>query len=181
MNNQLINSDAGETTSTDSDIGTSPSGTTLASPPSSPQQLFQQQQQQQQYPNLSENLNISNTTNFKYINNNTSYDTSLNHKDIINSSPLSSQSSTTTLNNNNNNSLKSNNSRSSTNRNSSHNNNLNSSIVRQHSYLNAVQLNDYKQGHANQKNQHSNFSQTQNFKQQSKLSTSFKLKIEIES
>jgi len=33
-----MTSDVGETTSTDSDIGTSPSGTTLASPPSSPQQ-----------------------------------------------------------------------------------------------------------------------------------------------
>ena len=33
-----MSSDAGETTSTDSDIGTSPSGTTIASPPSSPQQ-----------------------------------------------------------------------------------------------------------------------------------------------
>lgn len=38
LHSYMLSSDAGETTSTDSDIGTSPSGTTIASPPSSPQQ-----------------------------------------------------------------------------------------------------------------------------------------------
>ena len=179
VNNQLINSDAGETTSTDSDIGTSPSGTTLASPPSSPQQLIQQQQQQQQqnqssYPTINENLNVynSNSTHNKYTNSTNKYDMPFNNPDlIINSSPISSQSSTATLNNNNNNNNNNSNSRSSKNPN---NNILNSSIVRQHSYLNAVQLNDYKQSQMNQQNKQNNFSQTQAFKQlQSKLKALF--------
>ncbi len=75
--NSYLSSDAGESTSTDSDIGTSPSGTTLASPPSSPQQLV-------------------NTTR---------------HKQNIQKQQQSS---------------------------------LNNSIIRQHSYLNAVQFNDFK-------------------------------------
>jgi hypothetical protein len=48
-NTFTMTSDVGETTSTDSDIGTSPSGTTLASPPSSPQQ--QQNKSIQKFPN----------------------------------------------------------------------------------------------------------------------------------
>lgn len=164
VNNQLINSDAGETTSTDSDIGTSPSGTTLASPPSSPQQLIQQQQQQNptSYPTINENVNVYNinSSHNKYTNSANHYDIPFNSSDIIiNSSPLSSQSSTATLNNNNNTS----NLRSS--KNSNNNNSLNSSIVRQHSYLNAVQLNDYKQSQSNPKNKQ-NSSQSPAYKQQ---------------
>ncbi|CAF0861331.1 unnamed protein product, partial [Brachionus calyciflorus] len=91
-NNQkrlVLNSDAGETTSTDSDIGTSPSGTTLASPPSSPQQ-----------PQQTINTHI-------YYQQNTP-----SHTD-------SPKTRTPSLSNY-------------------------SSIIRQHSYLNAVQLNDFK-------------------------------------
>lgn len=56
-----MTSDVGETTSTDSDIGTSPSGTTLASPPSSPQQQLQLQQQQKQL--KSNNIQQTSPTN----------------------------------------------------------------------------------------------------------------------
>ncbi|RNA44859.1 hypothetical protein BpHYR1_038192 [Brachionus plicatilis] len=84
-----LNSDAGETTSTDSDIGTSPSGITLASPPSSPQQP-----QQSPAKNYYTNFDQSNRSNY------------------------SPNINTPSLNY--------------------------SSIIRQHSYLNAVQLNDFK-------------------------------------
>lgn len=80
----MMTSDVGETTSTDSDIGTSPSGTTLASPPSSPQQIQQQQQQQPK-------------------------------SNKANNSIQQQQTSPST-----------------------------NSIIRHHSYLNAVQLNDFK-------------------------------------
>lgn len=88
----MMSSDAGETTSTDSDIGTSPSGLTLASPPSSPQQPAQS-------PNkLSYNtFYFNNPASFKSNTNETSKPGSLNY-----------------------------------------------SVIRQHSYLNAVQLNDFK-------------------------------------
>lgn len=92
----VMSSDFDETTSTDSDIGTSPSGTTLASPQSSPLQYQHQQQQQLNSSNKSSSfLNSSNSTN---------------------NTPVSNPNNTS----------------------------LNSSIIRQHSYLNAVQLNDYK-------------------------------------
>lgn len=84
----VLNSDAGETTSTDSDIGTSPSGITFASPPSSPQQNQQS--------------SIKNYSNF----------------DQKNISNPSTKTNTSSLNY--------------------------SSIIRQNSYLNAVQLNDFK-------------------------------------
>ena len=100
-----MSSDAGESTSTDSDIGTSPSGTTLASPPSSPQQ-----QQQIVFNN--------NDTHHRLNTSSSNYD---NHQNTNN-------------NNNNNNSKQ-----------------IaigpNNSIIRQHSYLNAVQLNDFKITH----------------------------------
>ena len=166
LNNQLMNSDAGETTSTDSDIGTSPSGTTLASPPSSPQQLLQQQQHQN-YSMYTNNQNNNNNNN----NNSSNYDLPFNE---INSSPLSSQSSTATINNNNNvnnnpNSVKSNQSKTSMNK-QANSSSLTSSIVRQHSYLNAVQLNDYKQSYSSQQQpqgKQPHFSKSQAFKQQS--------------
>ena len=104
----------GESTSTDSDIGTSPSGTTIASPPSSPQQPS----------SLILNLHNHNRLNNNNINKNNpeqvssslnSRPTNFNEK-IDPNSPFSNRG----------------------------NNNLNNAIIRQHSYLNAVQLNDFK-------------------------------------
>ena len=89
LNSYMISSDAGESTSTDSDIGTSPSATTIASPPSSPQQPIPgNQHQQNQRLNASHHSNNKSTTNQSQGPNN--------------------------------------------------------SIIRQHSYLHAVQLNDFK-------------------------------------
>jgi hypothetical protein len=87
--NAYLSSDAGESTSTDSDIGTSPSATTIASPPSSPQQLLPTSGHQQR----------------------TSY-----------ANKPQQQA------------------------------NLNNSLIRQHSYLNAVQFNDYKLNQAHKSN-----------------------------
>ncbi len=81
LNSYIMSSDAGESTSTDSDIGTSPSGTTIASPPSSPQQQVAPNPQQQRAPSQSTSKGQSGPNN---------------------------------------------------------------SIIRQHSYLHAVQLNDFK-------------------------------------
>ena len=135
--NQIMGSDAGETTSTDSDIGTSPSGTTLASPPSSPQQQQQQQQQQQtnqiDNSNYYFNNNINSHKNNRYINSN-----NFDLQQISNDSAMSQSSLNQQLNA----SIKT--PSKSVNNANANNNILNNSIVRQHSYLNAVQLNDYK-------------------------------------
>ena len=96
LNSYILSSDAGETTSTDSDIGTSPSATTIASPPSSPQQL-----------NNTQNLNTS-QSNYDNTKSFTNYSTN-------NSNPSQAK-----------------------------NQGPNNSIIRQHSYLHAVQLNDFK-------------------------------------
>ena len=96
-----MSSDAGESTSTDSDIGTSPSGTTLASPPSSPQQ---------------QQILFNNDTHHRLNTSSSNYD---NHQNINNNSNNSKQIVI----------------------------GPNNSIIRQHSYLNAVQLNDFKITH----------------------------------
>ncbi len=85
--NAYLSSDAGESTSTDSDIGTSPSATTIASPPSSPQQLLPTSGQKASYANKPQQQA-----------------------------------------------------------------NLNNSLIRQHSYLNAVQFNDFKLNQAQKSN-----------------------------
>ena len=101
----------GEGISTDSDIGTSPSGTTLASPPSSPQQV-------PPTPNSAYNLNSYN----KFCKTFSQQEREQQQQQ--------QQSQYNSYNNNANNSTATN----------------NASIIRQHSYLNAVQLNDYKLG-----------------------------------
>jgi hypothetical protein len=111
--NKSIHLNSEETTSTDSDIGTSPSGTTLASSPSSPQQ--------QAMINLnSNNIEFSDSSFTKRMNkrNNEYYEPDhlarmTSSSPTTNNTPVGYQ-------------------------------NLNNSVVRQHSYLNAVQLNDYK-------------------------------------
>lgn len=106
MSYTIGSSDLGEAISTDSDIGTSPSATTLASPPSSPQQPV--------------SIPANNQT--------TGYN-KLNSKNY----PSGQQKSDNTNNNNS----------ASPNKNQSSSSSSSSSIIRQHSYLHAVQLNDY--------------------------------------
>ena len=103
----------GESTSTDSDIGSSPSGTTIASPPSSPHQ------QQQQQPPSTLILNLHRSHNTEVNNINSSSGASRSSHNRFSDGPETPGSGNRSTN-------------------------LNTAIIRQHSYLNAVQFNDFK-------------------------------------
>lgn len=107
LNSYIMSSDAGESTSTDSDIGTSPSATTIASPPSSPQQ---------QVPPNNNNKNNQrlNPSHSNYDNNNQNLKMNYQNQNKAQGP--------------------------------------NNSIIRQHSYLHAVQLNDFKIAHPKKNN-----------------------------
>jgi hypothetical protein len=117
MNRSGGGSDMGEAISTDSDIGTSPSATTLASPPSSPQQILNMPLNAASYMKLSKSYHLQQQQQQQHNQNN---------------QQQQQQQQTTS-----------------------------SSIIRQHSYLNAVQLNDYKQmsQHQSSRQQVSNFNE----------------------